>query len=69
MVRQERQRLRPELAPAHWRKTRLSGHIGDCVELGDLGQPVGVQDSKDPDGPVLVWSHQDWASYLSSGHS
>ncbi|MFV2178246.1 DUF397 domain-containing protein [Actinomadura sp. LOL_016] len=38
-----------------WRKARRSNeHGGACVELAELGDGVGVRDSKDPSGPKLV---------------
>ncbi|MFB4307184.1 DUF397 domain-containing protein [Actinomadura sp. GTD37] len=40
----------------HWRKSTRSGSATDeaCIELAALPGGVGVRDSKDPDGPVLV---------------
>ncbi len=38
-----------------WRRSSHSSSQGDnCVELANLGEVVGVRDSKDPDGPSLV---------------
>ncbi|MBE1534687.1 hypothetical protein H4W34_004520 [Actinomadura algeriensis] len=38
-----------------WRKSSYSGpNGGNCVELAGLPGAVGVRDSKDPDGPVLL---------------
>ncbi|WP_371940424.1 DUF397 domain-containing protein [Actinomadura chokoriensis] len=35
-----------------WRKSSYSSSQGDhCVELADLGETVGIRDSKDPNGP------------------
>ena len=39
-----------------WRKSTRSNGSGDCVEVADLGGAVGVRDSKDHDGPVLVFA-------------
>ncbi|MFV2178398.1 DUF397 domain-containing protein [Actinomadura sp. LOL_016] len=40
---------------ATWRKSSYSGpNGGNCVELASLPGAVGVRDSEDPDGPVLV---------------
>ncbi|GLZ05943.1 hypothetical protein Acsp03_34090 [Actinomadura sp. NBRC 104412] len=44
-----------DLSDAAWRKASRSGENGgDCVELAGVGGVVGVRDSKDPDGPVLL---------------
>ncbi|WP_141578088.1 DUF397 domain-containing protein [Actinomadura sp. WMMA1423] len=38
-----------------WRKARRSDNLGgNCVELAQLGEDVGIRDSKDPDGPKLL---------------
>ncbi|MFB4319843.1 DUF397 domain-containing protein [Actinomadura sp. 21ATH] len=38
-----------------WRRASRSGENGgDCVELASAGGVVGVHDSKDPNGPVLL---------------
>ncbi|MEV5827496.1 DUF397 domain-containing protein [Spirillospora sp. NPDC052242] len=37
-----------------WRKSSHSGANGNCVELAALPGAVGVRDSEDPDGPVLL---------------
>lgn len=57
----------PEFARVTWRKSSYSGGNGNCVEVavGDGGQ-VGVRDSKDPSGPVLVVSRSQWAAFLTA---
>jgi|HubBroStandDraft_3_1064219.scaffolds.fasta_scaffold1027036_2 hypothetical protein len=35
---------------------------GGCVEVAFL-QAVAVRDSKDPDGPVLVFTLAEWADF------
>ena len=53
---------------ALWRKSSYSGNGGaNCVEVApNLPDVVAVRDSKDPDGPVLTISRDDWASFLTS---
>lgn len=52
-----------DLARALWRKSTYSGGNGSCVEIADLGAAVAVRDSKDPDGPKLVFTVDQWRSF------
>ena len=49
-----------------WRKSSYSGNGGaNCVEVArNLPGGVAVRDSKDPDGPVLLVSRDEWASFI-----
>ncbi|MEU1602032.1 DUF397 domain-containing protein [Micromonospora matsumotoense] len=52
---------------AVWRKSSRSGAEGNCVEVsGGPAALVGVRDSKDVGGPVLVFSPQSWRTFLSA---
>lgn len=55
------------LSGVEWRKSSYSGAQGNCVEVAD-GLPglVPVRDSKDPEGPVLVFTDASWASFVSA---
>lgn len=46
--------VRMELVNTAWRTSSYSGGNGECVEVAALGGVVGVRDSKDPTGPVLL---------------
>ena len=50
-----------------WHKSSYSGNGGgDCVEVAhSLSDVVAVRDSKDPDGPVLVVSRDEWARFTA----
>lgn len=52
---------------ARWRKSsRSSTNGGACVEVADnLPGIVGVRDSKDPAGPVLVFSAAAWRNFVA----
>jgi Domain of unknown function (DUF397) len=54
-----------DLTGAKWRKSSFSsGNGGACVEVaGNLPGVVAVRDSKDPDGPVLVFSPREWEAF------
>ena len=44
---------------AVWRKSMRSNGTGsNCVEVADLGTAVAVRDSKDPNGPALVFTSE-----------
>lgn len=49
---------------ATWRKSSRSGAGGNCVEWADLGGAVAVRDSKNPTGPVLVFTPGEWAAFV-----
>ncbi|MFI5834683.1 DUF397 domain-containing protein [Micromonospora sp. NPDC051300] len=52
-------------ATTTWRKSTRSNGSGDCVEVADnLSGRVGVRDSKDTSGPVLLFDGQAWRSFL-----
>ena len=57
---------RLDLSRAKWHKSRRSSATGQCVEVAYLGQAVAVRDSKDPDGPKLTFTCNEWASFVSS---
>ncbi|WP_067537234.1 DUF397 domain-containing protein [Nocardia crassostreae] len=57
-----------DLAGAEWFKSTRSQPNADCVEIAHLrAGAVGVRDSKDPNGPVLVFSGGQWDRFLASG--
>jgi len=56
-----------DLESAVWRKsTRSAGGGGDCVEVATTADVVGVRDSKDPDGPVLVFTPDAWRTFVDA---
>ncbi|WP_190817436.1 DUF397 domain-containing protein [Saccharopolyspora pogona] len=48
-----------------WRKSSRSMNQGACVEVAAADGVVAARDSKDPAGPVLVFSRARWASFLA----
>jgi len=49
---------------AVWRKSARSGGNGNCVEVAFLDGAVAVRDSKDPSGPVLVFTPSEWEAFV-----
>ncbi|MFY1698172.1 DUF397 domain-containing protein [Solwaraspora sp. WMMA2101] len=58
----------PELSRARWRKSSYSGdNGGSCVEVAALaGGTIGVRDSKDPNGPALLFPAGTWTTFLTT---
>ena len=55
------------LTRAQWRKSSRSGSNDQCVEVAtNLGDVVGVRDSKDPDGPVLAVDAYSWRLFVAA---
>ncbi|MGW4533113.1 DUF397 domain-containing protein [Nocardia sp. NPDC004340] len=58
------------LRDAEWFKSSRSADASECVEVAFAGtnaHTVGVRDSKDPGGPMLVFSGEQWDRFLGSG--
>ncbi|WP_239377641.1 DUF397 domain-containing protein [Frankia sp. Cj5] len=56
---------RVDLSRAVWRKSARSNNGGACVEVArNLPSVVAVRDSKDPDGPVLIFTRDEWVAFI-----
>lgn len=61
-----------DLSRAAWRTSSHSGANGSCVEVAPVpgahpaGGQIAVRDSKDRDGPALVFSARQWRA-LAAG--
>jgi hypothetical protein len=56
-----------DLSHIEWRKASYSStNGGNCVEVGTTGRAVAVRDSRDPDGPKLVFAPGSWQAFTSS---
>ncbi|MFF3444782.1 DUF397 domain-containing protein [Streptosporangium sp. NPDC002721] len=59
--------LTQELKAATWRKSTLSGPDGgNCVEVAEVsGGRKGIRDSKNPFGPILVFTSVEWKAFIN----
>ena len=53
---------------AAWRTSSHSGAT-ECAEVGQDGTVIGVRDSQDPGGPVLVFGPVAWVAFLEGFRS
>ncbi|GAB4585012.1 DUF397 domain-containing protein [Nocardia sp. IFM 10818] len=59
--------MNTELSEASWFKSTYSSGQTDCVEVAWLPEGiVGLRDSKDPSGPALLFSGNDWAAFTAA---
>ncbi|MGW2873205.1 DUF397 domain-containing protein [Kitasatospora sp. NPDC001225] len=59
-----------DLASARWRKSTYSQQGGDCLEVArGSRESMPVRDSKDPQGPVLVFPAEAWVSFVAAVRS
>lgn len=55
-----------ELAGAAWRTSSYSGASGNCVAVAQLARGRrAVRDTKDPHGPVLIFTATEWAEFTA----
>ena len=57
-----------DLSNATWRKSSYSNPDGgQCIEVcDDFTGLVPVRDSKDPQGPALVFPAESWTAFVSA---
>jgi hypothetical protein len=58
----ERQRLA-------WLKAQASTANGQCVEIAAASGMVAIRDSKDPDGPILVYTSGEFRAFLDGARN
>lgn len=63
--------LRVDLTGAQWQKSSRSGpNCDNCVEVAflrdvdDAQDAIAVRDSKNQDGPVLLFTQQEWDAFV-----
>ena len=54
-----------DLTRAAWHKSTRSSGNGNCVEVAVVDDTVGVRDTKNREGGMLVFSAAEWSVFLS----
>jgi len=55
-----------DLSAARWKKSSHSNGQANCVEVAaNLPGVVAVRDSKNPGGPKLTFSLNDWDAFIA----
>ncbi|MBP5867643.1 DUF397 domain-containing protein [Streptomyces sp. LBUM 1485] len=52
-----------------WVKSSYSGDNSNCVEVAALQRGHAVRDSKNPNGPMLAFTAEEWGAFISGAKS
>lgn len=52
-----------------WQKAQSSTANGQCVEIASTIGKIALRDSKDPDGPVLVYTPAEFSAFLEGARN
>jgi hypothetical protein len=56
--------MKVDPATATWTKSSHS-HNNGCVEVAQGDDEIAVRDSKDPTGPILLFTPKEWRAFLA----
>ncbi|MEU0743541.1 DUF397 domain-containing protein [Streptomyces sp. NPDC006134] len=57
--------VRASSLDASWMKSRHSNAEGNCVEVARVEGGIALRNSRDPDGPALVYTAAEVAAFLA----
>ena len=52
-----------------WHKAESSSANGQCVEIASAVGKIAIRDSKDPDGPILVYTSAEFSAFLEGARN
>jgi hypothetical protein len=52
-----------------WLKANRSTANGQCVEIASAVGNIAIRDSKDPDGPILVYTASEFRAFLDGARN
>lgn len=52
-----------------WLKANSSTANGHCVEIASAVGNIAIRDSKDPDGPILVYTTSEFRAFLDGARN
>jgi uncharacterized protein DUF397 len=58
-----------ELGGLSWIKAKFSNHNGACVEMASTPDKIAIRDSKDPGGPILVYTPIEFRAFLDGARN
>ena len=58
-----------ELRQLTWLKAQSSSANGQCVEVAATVDKVAIRDSKDPYGPILVYTSAEFSAFLEGARN
>jgi hypothetical protein len=54
------------LGGVDWRRSRMSGAVGNCVEVAELDSgEIAMRNSRFPDGPALIYTRAEIAAFVA----
>ncbi|MEV0455601.1 DUF397 domain-containing protein [Catellatospora methionotrophica] len=57
--------FRVDLSEARWHKSTRSGpNCDNCVEVAFVGGAIALRDSKNPTGPALIFTPDEWDAFV-----
>jgi hypothetical protein len=64
-VEVETKGFRVDLSSAVWHKSTRSGpNCDNCVEVAFVDGAIAVRDSKNPAGPALIFTPDEWDAFV-----